>query len=203
VKGAKARQTRKRAEKYKKEGYSKEALQKMVARGDTAAGLRLAEDGDMDDADYAKLAVNFKGKDDPIKKLIDGKLKEKRLDVLINYRINSEAKDAAGNISTDTANDIAREEIGKINPSKWKDQDMQKMLGFNEKGEETQKDSATLARRNMVKEIYDKLDEKGRAKTTDDMSGSKYAAFKAAVITPPRPATATPPPEGWTNAPWA
>jgi hypothetical protein len=206
VKGAKARQTRKRAEKYKKEGYSKEALQKMVARGDTAAGLRLAEDGDMDDADYAKLAVNFKGKEDPIKKLIDGKLKEKRLDVLINYRINKEAKGTDGSINADTANDIAREEIGKLNPSKWKDQDMQKMLGFNEKGEETQSDSAALARRGMVKEIYNKLDEKGRAKTTDDMSGSKYAAFKAAVIPPPSatppsatPPSATPPPD----VPWS
>ncbi|MCX6762731.1 MAG: hypothetical protein NT093_03030 [Candidatus Moranbacteria bacterium] len=201
VKGAKARQTRKRAEKYKKEGYSKEALQKMVARGDTAAGLRLAEDGDLNDADYAKLAVNFKGKEDPIKKLIDGKLKEKRLDVLINYRINKEAKGKDGSINADTANDIAREEIGKLNPSKWKDQDMQKMLGFNEKGEETQLDSAALARRGMVKEIYNKLDEKGRAKTTDDMSGSKYAAFKAVVIPPPTaaPQPATPPP----NIPWS
>lgn len=175
VKGAKARQVQKRAKKLKDEHYSEAALKAMVAKGDEAAAYRLAEDGDLDEADYAKLAVKFKGKDDPVKKLIDGKLKDKRMDVLVNYRINTEAT-TAGVVDPVKSEQIAEEEFGKLSPSKWKDQNIEKMTGYDPVLKAHAIDPASTARRNAANKVYTGFNAKNKDKATDDMTGAKYAA---------------------------
>ncbi|OGI25613.1 MAG: hypothetical protein A3J76_06075 [Candidatus Moranbacteria bacterium RBG_13_45_13] len=125
VRGAKEKQTRKRAKKYKDEGYSEAALKNMVAtRKDEAAALRLAEDGNMDSASYSSIVSQIK--DPALKKLLDDKVKEKTIDVYIDYKAKNEAAALAaatpGMTIAAAESQIAGEEYNKMNADNWKNQ---------------------------------------------------------------------------------
>ena len=152
VKGAKERQTRKRAKKYKDEAYSEAALKAMAAKGDEAAAYRLAEDGNMDDATYSALIPKIK--DPKLKKLLDDKTKEKTIDVYINYKAKNEAAALAATTGMTIAaaeSQIAGEEYNKMNADNWKNQKEKSRIftstytteaaaGFNNLNSDAQKD---------------------------------------------------------------
>ncbi len=95
----------------------------MVAKGDEAAALRLAEDGNMNSASYNSIMPKIK--DPTLKKLLDDKVKEKTIDVYIDYKTQTEAgaRAATAGITLAAAqSQIAGEEYNKMSADDWKKQ---------------------------------------------------------------------------------
>ncbi len=127
VKGAKDQDMKKRAEEYKKENADTGMLKDRCSKGDAAACYRLADDGFLDSKEYNDFSA--KNKDAGLQKTLNSKVKKNRVDLLINYRMNSkkeldEVKKNNKNINTDeeAREFIAKDEIGKLNPEKWGEQ---------------------------------------------------------------------------------
>lgn len=188
VKGALEKDIKNRAEEYKKDHEPVDSLRTKFAAGDAAAGYRLALDGDLDDASYNGFMSGLKdpsGKDKPIKDLLDGKVKEKRIDLVINYRASKEAATlaATAGIPLQQAYEkISSEELGKLAPSKWKDQDTQKLFGYDPTTDTLATDPISRARRNASYSIFSKFTSKNQDKVLDDMTGDKSGAGVKAGI---------------------
>lgn len=185
---------KKKAEEYKKENESTESLKKKADSGDAAAAYRLALDGDIDANTY-KNAMS-KIKDKRVKDLIEGKTRDKRIDVVIDYKIETERtteslanKIAAergvpvdDTLKAEAKQLIADQEIGKIAPSKWKDQNIEKLTGYNPENNSYDMSEESVIKRTAAKKAIDKYTPKNKEKITDDMTGSKYAAGESAGI---------------------
>jgi hypothetical protein len=191
VKGAEEQEMKRRAEEYKKNNETKESLRNMAAKGDAAAAYRLAIDGDIDDASYAGVMNN--NKNESVKDTISSKVREKRADIIIDYRIDKESAQRATqqNITLAQASQqIAEDELNKINPSKWKDQNIGELFGYDVvKYKSTgglSNDPKDKAKRDAAKNVYHsyRKSPKNQDKFIDDMNGEKYVAGQKAGVWP-------------------
>lgn len=113
VKGAKESDIKRRAEEYKKNNESKLSLKDKAVAGDAAAALRLALDGEMDAKTYEDMQDKIK--DPEIKKLLDDKISEKNLDVIVKYKVKLAATPLA-------KAKVVQDEYGKLDADSWKKQ---------------------------------------------------------------------------------
>jgi len=146
-----------KAEEYKKENESKSTLINKAKTGDAGAAYRLALDGNMDAATYKD--VMSKVKDAKAKEEITKKTRDKNIDAVIQYRIDTEG--ARGTYANEHA--ISKEELDKLSPDKWKDQDINAIL-------------AEPAILDAAHDVYNAYNTKNKDKVTDNMHGAKYAA---------------------------
>jgi hypothetical protein len=187
VRGAELQDINKRSEEYKKNHVPEDELKNKAKAGDIAAAHRLAADGNMDVATYATVMPLIKDK--KVKDMLDGKVKEKRVDVIMDYKIKTETEDRAIKLAgsspvTDAHRnqakiDIAQEEMGKVAPSKWKEQNVDELLGYNKDGTKKM-DINSKARRIAVNKTFKSMSGKNREKVVDDMEPGKYAKGKKA-----------------------
>ncbi len=200
VKGAIEQDIKKRAEEYKKNSESKESLRSKAKNGNAAAAYRLALDGDMDFESYD--AFMSKIKDPKIRELVEGKTKDRRVDVIVDYKIKSDTEKESERILNDriasgalpagsTVTDairreasihIAETEMGKVAPSKWKDQSANDLLGFDKDTNSFKRDRNSQIRRQAIRKIYGRQSPKNKDKFTDDMNDAFYTKGKKARI---------------------
>lgn len=164
VTGAKERLMKRRAKKLEDEGYSVEAKEKMVINNkDLAAAYSLAGEGKLNSKAYEVIKSSIKGKDAKrLNELLDKKVMEKRVDVIIKYK----QKGAAN--ATEEFN-IAREELGKLDPSKWRNQEIKEIV----------KDMPTAS---AARDLFLSMHHKNKDKVIDDMAAGKYADGAAAGL---------------------
>ncbi|MFC1638117.1 type IV secretion system protein, partial [Patescibacteria group bacterium] len=117
---AKRRVLMDQAKEYENEDEN--VLKKRAAKGDAAAAYRLAQDGNMDDATYAEVDANITDK--AAKEMIDGKVKEKRIDLIIKKKI----KEAGHSAGSRGAKSMAEAELLKLNKDSWAKQDFKELL---------------------------------------------------------------------------
>ena len=193
VKGAKLQDINKRSEEYKKNHVSEDELKSKAKGGDIAAAHRLAADGNMDLDTYSTVMSNPEVKGDKkIEDMLNGKVKEKRVDVIVDYRMKTEtderARVLAGSSPVTEMHkhkariEIAEEEIGKISPSKWKDQKVDDLLGYDDATKAFKNDANSRARRFATKAVFNSQSSKNREKVVDDMEPGKYARGKKAKV---------------------
>lgn len=185
------KEMKKRADEYKKTKTTGEMMD-MAKRGDVAAAYQLALDGDIDKDAYKGAMANLKT--DGAKKLLERKTREKRVDTVAKYRIEIETEERARKIAgTSPVTDdhrkqarekIAEDEIGKVAPSKWKDQDMKALAGFDEKTNKYILNRENKAIIRAAKKVYNNASAKNQEKITEDMTGDKYAIGKKLHIWP-------------------
>lgn len=172
VKGAGQRDIQRRSDEYKKNFESVTSLQQKCSAGDAAACHRLASDGKMDATTYANMKT--KKMDSDLMELIDGKVKEKRIDVVIDYKINSTKVAAQSSGASWTHADevrIAEAELNRLSPDKWKDQKISELLGG----------ANSLAKIDAAQNIYNEFNQKNQDKVTDNMSGENYITGKGTI----------------------
>ena len=160
-----------RAEEYKKNNESVESLRRKGAAGDAAAIYRLATDGTIDSTSYA--GIN-KLKDEKARLAIESKTREKRIDITIDHKINTQREDAIKNGTAWThANEVslAEDELAKLSPEKWKDQNIKELLGGTN----------SAAKRDAAYNIYTSHNDKNKDKITDSMSGENYIKGKGHI----------------------
>lgn len=204
-KGATVQNIRRQSKKYSDDAIATEELKRLAMKGDKAAAYNLAEKGEMDDTVYQKIRPTLEGSEAVIN-LIDGKIKEKRVDLVMNYKINQEAKklmDSTPGMSRESAiasvgRKVAQDEMKKLAPSKWKEQNLKEMFTLRDgNGNEVdyRVDVATgdihdssgaiirtaqaemlKSRINGVKGGFFGQTLKNKDKILDDMSGEKFAA---------------------------
>jgi len=92
VKGAKEKDIKRRAEEYKKNLAQPDELKDLAKKGDAAAAYRLAEDKDMDQKTYDEFMD--KNKDDSLRKAINSKTKQARMDLVAVNTAETTLKDA-------------------------------------------------------------------------------------------------------------
>ncbi len=111
VAGAKQKDMQRRSDEYKKNFESIPSLQQKCSAGDAAACHRLAVDGEMDHVTYGNMQTRVT--DPELKKVIDGKVKEKHLDVIVRYKIQQNPANAQN---------IIRDEYGNLTAEEWANQ---------------------------------------------------------------------------------
>lgn len=224
-KGTNTQEVQKKVSEHEKEHTTESVLRDLIKNNnDVAAAMVLAKQGRLTDEEFTKvraeLGVDVKNK--PLIDLLEGKVKEKRLDIVMNYRMESDeaktkiaAKVASGMTADDARDEVyqetAKEEIRKINPSKWKEQNLQDMFGLKDAaGKEIKytvtrnaagkvvsiNDATTRAvintsaahrlrgRISGVQEVFDSFGpgSKNKDKVVDDMNGQNFQAGKDAGL---------------------
>ena len=224
-KGTNTQEVQKKVSEHEKEHTTESVLRDLIKNNnDVAAAMVLAKQGRLTDEEFTKvraeLGVDVKNK--PLIDLLEGKVKEKRLDIVMKYRMESDdaktkiaAKVASGMTADDARDEVyqetAKEEIRKINPSKWKEQNLQDMFGLKDAaGKEIKytvtrnaagkvvsiNDAATRAvintsaahrlrgRISGVQEVFDSFGpgSKNKDKVVDDMNGQNFQAGKDAGL---------------------
>lgn len=150
TRGAMEKDMKRRAEEFKKSNAQTDELKVLAAGGDAAAAYRLAEDKDMDQATYNSFISKNKNSD--LAKSVNSKVKQNRMDIVAHY--NAEAKVskmtsgdiqkvrndavAAGNaraagwsddmVRNRVKAESMREDIGKLSPDKFAEQDWGEIL---------------------------------------------------------------------------
>jgi len=174
---AEEKEMKKRAEEYKKSKTKNEMLD-MARRGDAAAAYQLALDGDIDKDAYNGAYKNLKSKN--AKDALENKTREKRADAIIDYNIdienNKRTSSGGAMLTSAEMQQIAEKELGKVAPSKWRDQDLDKLFGRDKKTGAYGFSNQDHARRNAAKAVYNKATGKNKDKITEDMKGNDYAA---------------------------
>lgn len=153
---------KKKAKEYKEENMSTGTLADKTRTGDPGAAFLLASEGKMN-ATFFKEAMD-KITDAKVKDEITKKTKDKNLDVVIQYRIDNEG--LRGNVAEEIR--IATEELEKINPDKWKEQDIAKIVS----------DPSMMQ---AAHDVYNNMNIRNKGKVTENMSGDKYAAGRYSI----------------------
>ncbi len=200
VKGEEEKDMQRRKEEYKKNHLTKEEANVRAAGGDTAAALLLAENGDFEINDKHNAYTEFmsKTKNDNIKKIVETKTKAKRLDVVIDHMMEEERKSNAlakeiaskrgvsmnDSIKREALEQVSETEIGKLAPSKWKDQNIAKLVGYDEKSKQLSSEEKDQIKRKAVSKAYLSYSSvpKSQDKITDDMNEGKLVAGRKAGI---------------------
>ncbi|MGB2791109.1 MAG: hypothetical protein WBC29_00980 [Candidatus Moraniibacteriota bacterium] len=133
-KGTSTQEVQKKVAEHEKENTTEADLRELVRKnGDIAAAMVLVKQGKLTDEEFAKVRVDLDDtKDKALVDLLEGKVKEKRIDLVMNYKINQEATELmkrSPGMSREAAlarvgESVAEKEIKKLAPSKWKEQSL-------------------------------------------------------------------------------
>lgn len=223
--GTDTQEVQKKVSEHEKEHTTEGELRRLVdVNNDVAAAMVLAKQGKLTNEEFTKVRaeLDLDTKNKPLVDLLEGKVKERRLDLVMNYKMESDdaktrmaAKMASGMTANDARDEVyrevAKEEIQKVNPSKWKEQNLKDMFGLKDAAGKEIKYTVTRNARGDVVSINDAttgavirtaaahrlkgrisgLQEvfngfgpgsKNKDKIIDDMSGQNFQAGKDAGI---------------------
>ncbi len=224
-KGTSTQEVQKKVSEHEKEHTTETELRRLVDQNkDVAAAMVLAKQGKLTSEEFTKVRATLDASDpksEQVINLLEGKVKEKRLDLVMNYKMGTnEVKDEIAKkrvanpaLSADDARDevykeVVRKEMAKINPSKWREQNLEEMfsLGKDASGSERQysvirdvhgnvtdiaeggviintKESQELkARISGAQEAFNRHSSKNKDKIIDDISGDNFDAGRKTGI---------------------
>jgi hypothetical protein len=224
-KGTSTQEVQKKVSEHEKEHTTETELRRLVDQNkDVAAAMVLAKQGKLTSEEFTKVRATLDASDpksEQVINLLEGKVKERRLDLVMNYKMGTnEVKDEIAKkrvanpaLSADDARDevykeVVRKEMAKINPSKWREQNLEEMfsLGKDASGSERQysvirdvhgnvtdiaeggviintKESQELkARISGAQEAFNRHSSKNKDKIIDDISGDNFDAGRKTGI---------------------
>ncbi len=186
-KTAKRKDMLRRADEYEKEHIIDDELKNRAKKGDNAAAYALANRGKMDRETY--LSVQDKIKDKEVLDIINGKVKEKRIDLVVDYKVNnpielSKARNQLAQIQgvepgsindEDVKEYIVREEIGNLSPEQFAGQNWKGInTDISRRGNEKLADTI----KEVTEKTFDEMSEDAKKRIRSNVSANQAKVLR-------------------------
>ncbi len=180
VTGSQEQDIKKRASEMDKSNESVESLREQARSGNIAAIYRLSEMGIIEKEEFT-IAMN-KTRDQKVREMLENTTRKKRADVVVDSKIQQAEQRAGHNLTEAERINIAQNEIGKLSTDQWKNQNMEKLLGYDRESQSYSIDANTIARRQATENYYQNSNAQRRQTMVRDMNGNNYAASSGVGI---------------------